>query len=149
MRRRDKAVNFLYRKIKEIYVVFTTKNTILIIQKLLALVFVVNGVKRFGISFRLVLSRFSFLLMSNSSCKLDWWRLLPCMGLWDHPMDDQTRILLQPDLASFGMKGASSMKLESQISSSEFLQHRQEHSLWAHLWTLEMEGCVSGSAWQE
>ena len=44
-------------------------------------------------------------------------------------MDDQTRTLPQPDLASFGMKDASGMKLESQISSSEFLQHRQEHGL--------------------
>ena len=64
-------------------------------------------------------------------------------------MDDQTRTLPQPDLASFGMKDASSMKLESQISSSEFLQHRQEHGLSAHSWTPEMEECVSGSAWQE
>ena len=51
------------------------------------------------------------------------------MGLWDPPVDDQTRTLPQPDLASFGMKDASGMKLESQISSSEFLQHRQEHGL--------------------
>ena len=64
-------------------------------------------------------------------------------------MDDQIRTLPQPDLASFGMKDASSMKLGSQISSSEFLPHRQEHSLWEHLWTPEMEERVSGSASQE
>ena len=112
------------------------------------LVFVVNGVIAL-VSLSLVIIWFSSLLMSNSSCKLDWWRLLLCMGLWVHPVDDQTRTLPQPDLASFGMNDASGMKLESQISSSEFLQHRQEHSLWAHLWALEMEECVSGSAWQE
>ena len=64
-------------------------------------------------------------------------------------MDDQTRTLPQPDLASSGMKNASSMKLRSQIFSSVFLQYRQEHGLWAHLGTPEMEECVSGSAWQE
>ena len=50
-------------------------------------------------------------------------------------MDDQTRTLPQPYSESCGMKDASSMRLESQISSTEFLQHRQEHGLWAHLWT--------------
>ena len=64
-------------------------------------------------------------------------------------MDDQTRTLLQPYSASSGMEDDSSMKLESQISSFDFLQHRQEHGLWVHLWTLEKkEECASGSAWQ-
>ena len=64
-------------------------------------------------------------------------------------MDDQTRTLPQPYSESCGMKDASSMKLESQISSSEFLQHRQEHGLWAHLWTPKMEERFSGSGWLE
>ena len=63
-------------------------------------------------------------------------------------MDDQTRTLLQPYSASLGMKDASSMKSELQISSSEFLQHRQEHGLKAHMQTLEMEELASGSALQ-
>ena len=36
-------------------------------------------------------------------------------------MNDEIRTLPQLDLASFGMKDAPSMKLESQISYSEFL----------------------------
>ena len=64
-------------------------------------------------------------------------------------MNDEIRTRPQPDLASFGMKDASSMKLQSQISSPEFLQHRQENGLWAHLWTLEMKESILGSAWPE
>lgn len=44
-------------------------------------------------------------------------------------MDDQTQTLLQPGLVISGMKDASSMRLESQISFFEFLQHRQESGL--------------------
>ena len=61
-------------------------------------------------------------------------------------MDDQTRTLLLPYSVSSGMKDASSMKLESQISSFDFLQHRQEHGLCIHLGTLEKkEECASDS----
>lgn len=67
-----------------------------------------------------------------SNGMLGWWNHLPCMELWEYPLDDQIQTLPLADLASPGMKDAASKILEPQTVSSDFLPHKQQSRLLAN-----------------